>query len=67
LDVWESRDSKVFIETMVAQYAELVLFSQKVMDDTTGGVAEDLKEGNRENQLMFLVRIRWLAGERSRD
>jgi hypothetical protein len=37
LEVWEFRDSKIFIETMVAHYAELVLFWKKVMDDTTGG------------------------------
>jgi hypothetical protein len=67
LDVWESRDSKIFIETMVAQYAELVLFWQKAMYDTTGGFAVDFKQGNRENQLMLLDLIRRLAGERSRD
>jgi hypothetical protein len=52
---------------MVAQYAELDLIWQKVKDDTTGGVAEDFKEGIRENQLMLLVRIRRLAGDRTRD
>lgn len=66
-DTWKSRDSKIFIETMVAQYAELDLIWQKVKDDTTGGVAEDFKEGIRENQLMLLVRIRRLAGDRTRD
>jgi hypothetical protein len=44
---------------MVAQYAELVLFWQKVMDDTTGGLAEYFKEGNRENQLLLGASIRW--------
>jgi hypothetical protein len=52
---------------MIAQYAELDLIWQKVKDDTTGGVAEDFKQGIRENQLMLLVRIRRLAGERTRD
>lgn len=66
-DTWKSRDSEIFIQTMVAQYAELDLIWQKVKDDTTGGVAEDFKEGIRENQLLLLVRIRRLAGERTRD
>ena len=66
-DTWKSRDSEIFIETMVAQYAELDLIWQKVKDDTTGGVAEDFKEGIRENQLMLLVRIRRLSGDRTRD
>lgn len=66
-DSWKSRDSQIFIQTMVAQYAELDLIWQKVKDDTTGGVAEDFKEGIRENQLMLLVRIRRLAGDRTRD
>jgi len=52
---------------MVAQYAELDLIWQKVKDDTTGGVAEDFKQGIRENQLLLLVRIRRLAGDRTRD
>lgn len=52
---------------MVAQYAELDLIWQKVRDDTTGGVADEFKEGIRENQLMLLVRIRRLAGDRTRD
>ncbi|KAF8545136.1 T-complex protein 11-domain-containing protein [Trichophaea hybrida] len=66
-DTWKSRDSEIFIQTMVAQYAELDLIWQKVKDDTTGGVAEDFKEGIRENQLLLLVRIRRLAGDRTRD
>ncbi|KAI5784600.1 T-complex protein 11-domain-containing protein [Geopyxis carbonaria] len=66
-DQWKSRDSEIFINTMLAQYAELDLIWQKVKDDVTGGVAEDFKEGIRENQLILLVRIRRLAGERTRD
>lgn len=64
-DAWKSRDSEVFIGTMVAQYAELDLIWQKVNNDTTGRVAGDYKEGIRENQLLLLVRIRRLAGDRT--
>lgn len=51
---------------MVAQYAGLDLIWQKVKDETDEHVAADFKEGIRENQLMLLVRIRRLAGEKTR-
>ncbi|RPA97900.1 Tcp11-domain-containing protein [Choiromyces venosus 120613-1] len=63
---WKTRDSEILINTMVAQYAELDLIWQKVKDDTEKHVASDFKEGIRENQLLLLVRIRRLAGERTR-
>ncbi|KAG0633378.1 T-complex protein 11-domain-containing protein [Tuber brumale] len=63
---WKTRDSEILINTMVAQYAELDLIWQKVKDDTEEHVASDFKEGIRENQLLLLVRIRRLAGERTR-
>ncbi|KAG0136648.1 T-complex protein 11-domain-containing protein [Tuber indicum] len=63
---WKTRDSEILINTMVAQYAELDLIWQKVKDDTEEHVALDFKEGIRENQLLLLVRIRRLAGERTR-
>ncbi|CUS14731.1 unnamed protein product [Tuber aestivum] len=63
---WKTRDSEILISTMVAQYAELDLIWQKVKDDTEEHVASDFKEGIRENQLLLLVRIRRLAGERTR-
>jgi len=63
---WKTRDSEILINTMVAQYAELDLIWQKVKDDTEKHVALDFKEGIRENQLLLLVRIRRLAGERTR-
>lgn len=63
---WKARDSEILINTMVAQYAELDLIWQKVKDDTEEHVAADFKEGIRENQLILLVRIRRLAGEKTR-
>lgn len=66
-DAWKSLDSEIFVQTMVAQYAELDLIWQKVKDDTAGGAAEDYRAGIRDNQLLLLVRIRRLAGDRTRD
>ncbi|KAI5840825.1 T-complex protein 11-domain-containing protein [Morchella snyderi] len=63
---WKARDSEILVSTMVAQYAELDLIWQKVKDDTEGHVAADFKEVIRENQLILLVRIRRLAGEKTR-
>lgn len=63
---WKARDSEILISTMVAQYAELDLIWQKVKEDTEKHVAADFKEGIRENQLMLLVRVRRLAGDRTR-
>ncbi|KAH8150689.1 uncharacterized protein LAJ45_05385 [Morchella importuna] len=63
---WKARDSEILINTMVAQYAELDLIWQKVKDDTEQHVAADFKGGIRENQLILLVRIRRLAGEKTR-
>jgi hypothetical protein len=52
---------------MIAQYAELDLIWQKVKNDTTGKVADDYKAGIRETQLQLLVRIRRLAGDKTRE
>lgn len=66
-NAWKARDSETLISTMIAQYAELDLIWQKVKDDTVEHVAADFREGIKENQLLLLVRIRRLAGERTRD
>ncbi|TGZ80286.1 Tcp11-domain-containing protein [Ascodesmis nigricans] len=66
-DAWKSRDSEIFISSMVAQYAELDLIWLKVKDHTKGGVANEYKDGIRDSQLMLLARIRRLAGDRTRD
>lgn len=59
---WRLQDSSVLIEGMVAQFVELDAIWQTVKDDSRGEVANDYREGIRDNQVMLLSRIRKLAG-----
>ncbi|KAJ5740965.1 T-complex 11 [Penicillium malachiteum] len=59
---WKSHDSTVLIEIMLAQFVELEMIWQTVKDDTAGGVAEDYREGIRQNQILLLARLKRLAG-----
>ena len=59
---WKNHDSSIFIETMLAQFAELDAIWQTVKNDTAGGVANDYKEGIRYNQTLLLARLKRLAG-----
>lgn len=59
---WKSHDSTVLIEIMLAQFVELELIWQTVKDDTAGGVAEDYRQGIRQNQILLLARLKRLAG-----
>ncbi|KAF2153131.1 hypothetical protein K461DRAFT_224698 [Myriangium duriaei CBS 260.36] len=59
---WKARDSSTIIDTMIASFVELDAIWQTVKDDTLGNVADDFKEGIRDNQVILLSRIRKLAG-----
>lgn len=59
---WKTHDSSVLIETMLAQFIELELIWQTVKDDRAGGVADDYREGIRQNQILLLARLKRLAG-----
>jgi len=59
---WRLQDSSVLIEGMVASFVELDAIWQTVKDDSRGEVANDFREGIRDNQVMLLSRIRKLAG-----
>ena len=59
---WKNHDSSIFIETMLAQFAELDAIWQTVKNDTAGGAANEYKEGIRYNQTLLLARLKRLAG-----
>ena len=59
---WKAHDSSVLIEIMLAQFVELELIWQTVKDDQAGGVADDYRQGIRQNQILLLARLKRLAG-----
>ena len=59
---WRLQDSSILIEGMVASFVQLDAIWLTVKDDTRGEVANDYREGIRDNQVMLLSRIRKLAG-----
>ncbi|KAL4914184.1 T-complex protein 11-domain-containing protein [Aspergillus aurantiobrunneus] len=59
---WKTHDSSVLIEIMLAQFIELELIWQTVKDDQAGGVADDYRQGIRQNQVLLLARLKRLAG-----
>lgn len=59
---WKAHDSTVLVEIMLAQFIELELIWQTVKDDHDGGVADDYREGIRQNQILLLARLKRLAG-----
>ncbi|KAL4801227.1 T-complex protein 11-domain-containing protein [Aspergillus unguis] len=59
---WKTHDSSVLIEIMLAQFIELELIWQTVKDDQAGGVADDYRQGIRQNQILLLARLKRLAG-----
>ncbi|KAL4877224.1 T-complex protein 11-domain-containing protein, partial [Aspergillus karnatakaensis] len=59
---WKTHDSTVLIEIMLAQFIELELIWQTVKDDKAGGVADDYRQGIRQNQILLLARLKRLAG-----
>ncbi|KAF2117831.1 T-complex protein 11-domain-containing protein [Lophiotrema nucula] len=61
-DDWKARDSTALIETMVASFVSLDAIYQSVKDKTTDEVANDYKNGIRDNQIILLSKIKKLAG-----
>lgn len=59
---WKARDSSALIETMVASFVNLDAIWQSVKDETSEEVANDYKQGIRDNQVILLSKIRKLAG-----
>ncbi|KAF2142333.1 uncharacterized protein K452DRAFT_204986, partial [Aplosporella prunicola CBS 121167] len=59
---WKAQDSHTLIEMMVASFVNLDAIWQSVKDDTRGEVANDYREGIRDNQVILLSKIRKLAG-----
>lgn len=59
---WKARDSSALIETMIASFVELDGIWQSVKDETTDEVANDYRNGIRDNQAMLLSKIKKLAG-----
>lgn len=62
---WKERDSRCLLALLVQTFAELDLIMYKMKDDNDP-VSVDYKEGIREQQLTLLVRIRQLAGDKTR-
>ncbi|KAF5860847.1 hypothetical protein ETB97_000999 [Aspergillus alliaceus] len=59
---WKTHDSSVLIEIMLAQFVELEHIWQTVKNDRAGGVADDYRQGIRQNQILLLARLKRLAG-----
>ncbi len=59
---WKDHDSTVLVQTMLAQFLELEAIWQTVKNDINGDVAEDYREGIRNNQTQVLVGLKKLAG-----
>ena len=60
-DAWRAQDSSALVETMVASFVELDAIWQTVKD-TREEVADDYRQGIRDNQVILLSKIRKLAG-----
>ncbi|KAF2184432.1 hypothetical protein K469DRAFT_688892 [Zopfia rhizophila CBS 207.26] len=60
---WKARDSSALIETMVASFVSLDAIWQSVKDETSDEVANDYKNGIRDNQVSLLTKIKKLAGQ----
>ncbi|RPB24097.1 hypothetical protein L211DRAFT_785678 [Terfezia boudieri ATCC MYA-4762] len=63
---WKERDSRYLLVLLIQTFAELDLILYKMKDDNDP-VSMDYKEGIREQQLTLLVRIRQLAGDKTRS
>ncbi|USP76505.1 hypothetical protein yc1106_03779 [Curvularia clavata] len=59
---WKSRDSSALVETMVASFVSLDEIWQSVKDATVDEVANEYRNGIRDNQAILLSRIKKLAG-----
>lgn len=59
---WKVKDSSALIETMIASFISLDAIWQSVKDDTVDEVANEYKNGIRDNQVILLSKIKKLAG-----
>ncbi|KAF2759786.1 hypothetical protein EJ05DRAFT_537021 [Pseudovirgaria hyperparasitica] len=59
---WKARDSTALVETMVTSFVNLDAIWQSIKDQTAAEVANDYREGIRDNQVILLSKIRKLAG-----
>ncbi|KAK7732759.1 hypothetical protein SLS57_000702 [Botryosphaeria dothidea] len=59
---WRAQDSHTFVEMMIASFVNLDAIWQSVKDNTRGEVANDYRQGIRDNQVILLSKIRKLAG-----
>ncbi|CAN9290804.1 unnamed protein product [Alternaria alternata] len=59
---WKARDSSALIETMVASFVSLDEIWQSVKDATVDEVANEYRNGIRDNQAILLSKIKKLAG-----
>jgi hypothetical protein len=64
---WRVQDSSVLIEGMIASFVQLDAIWQMVKDDSRGEVANDYRQGIRDNQVKLLSRIQKLAGRERAD
>jgi hypothetical protein len=64
---WKAQDSSMLVEIMVATFVQLDGIWQSVKDDTAGAVADDYRDGIRENQLHIFARIRKMVGKDRAD
>lgn len=59
---WKARDSSALIETMIASFVNLDAIWQSVKDETVDEVANEYRNGIRDNQAILLSKIKKLAG-----
>jgi hypothetical protein len=59
---WKARDCSALVETMVASFISLDEIWQSVKDATVDEVANEYRNGIRDNQTILLSRIKKLAG-----
>tara|TARA_R110002003_G_scaffold52_23_gene4567 strand:+ start:30759 stop:33695 length:2937 start_codon:yes stop_codon:yes gene_type:complete len=59
---WKARDSSALVETMVASFVSLDEIWQSVKDATVDDVANEYRNGIRDNQAILLSKIKKLAG-----
>jgi hypothetical protein len=59
---WKARDSSALIEGMIASFVNLDAIWQSVKDETIDEVANDYRNGIRDNQAILLSKIKKLAG-----
>ena len=64
---WKAQDSTMLVEIMIATFVHLDGIWQSVKDDTAGAVADDYRDGIRENQVQLLVRIKRMVGKERAD